>query len=231
MAAASSSAESRRKGRSLVEVVTKSALAFEELSLSDAVLRGLRDAGFLSPSPIQAAAIPLGRFGIDLIARAKSGTGKTAAFVVVALERVQPTRKGPPEAIIVSPTREIAVQTADVCRQIGAHTPLRCATLIGGSPVRNDVGAISNSQIACGTPGRLVALLLCEALVGEQVKSLPPARASHFSHFSHSSRPFLPPVFSPMTRGIPLMSQRAPPTPPTPRRPPPVPTARSRRGR
>ena len=92
---------------------------FSELSISDAVVRGLRDVGFSRPSPVQAASIPLGRFGVDLVVRAKSGTGKTAAFVTIALEGVTPHRGGP-QALLVSPTREIALQTAGVCRALGA---------------------------------------------------------------------------------------------------------------
>ena len=76
----------------------EAALTFADLPLSDAVLRGLADYGFERPSPIQAKAIPLARFGVDLIAQAKSGTGKTCVFAVVALESLslihisEPTR-------------------------------------------------------------------------------------------------------------------------------------------
>jgi ATP-dependent RNA helicase DDX20 len=145
---------------------------FSELSISDAVARGLRDAGFLRPSPIQAAAIPLGRFGIDLIARAKSGTGKTAAFAVVALEGVAPGRGGP-QALLVSPTREIALQTAGVCRAIGGHLrSVRVGAFIGGTRMRNDEAIAAACEVACGTPGRLVGLLMAEAMIGERVRIL-----------------------------------------------------------
>jgi len=134
--------------------VEESALpSFAELSLSDAVIRGLRDAGFERPSPVQAAAIPLGRFGADLVARAKSGTGKTAAFAVVALEGVVAGRGGP-QALLVSPTRELALQTAGVCRAIGAHMRgVRIGTFIGGTRVKADAAAATRCELACGTPG------------------------------------------------------------------------------
>ena len=75
--------------------------SFEQLGLSDTIVRGLRDAGFKRPSPIQAHAIPLGRFGVDLIAQAKSGTGKTVAFAVIALEGLEAGASGP-QALIVA---------------------------------------------------------------------------------------------------------------------------------
>jgi len=145
---------------------------FSELSISDAIVRGLRDAGFSRPSPIQAASIPLGRFGVDLIARAKSGTGKTAAFAVVALEAVTPG-KGGPQALLVSPTREIALQTAEVCRAIGGHIrTIRIGAFIGGTRMGVDVAAAAKCEVACGTPGRLVGLLMAEAMMGERVRLL-----------------------------------------------------------
>ena len=146
--------------------------SFEQLGLSDTIVRGLRDAGFKRPSPIQAHAIPLGRFGVDLIAQAKSGTGKTVAFAVIALEGLEAGASGP-QALIVAPTREIAVQTSDVCKAVGAHArDVRCATFIGGRQMRADVAAASACQIACGTPGRIVGLLLCEAIIAERVRML-----------------------------------------------------------
>jgi superfamily II DNA/RNA helicase len=148
-------------------------LTFKDLPISDAVLRGIADYGFVRPSPIQAKAIPLARFGVDLIAQAKSGTGKTCVFAVVALESLQPNAGGGPQALIVTPTREIAVQVRDVCRGIGAHLPsLSCHAFIGGTPVRSDAALIGGCQLACGTPGRLVGHLLSEALLASGVRLL-----------------------------------------------------------
>lgn len=148
------------------------ALDFAQLSLSSPILRGLADHGFARPSPIQARAIPLGRFGVDLIAQAKSGTGKTLVFVVIALELMQ--ADGPaPQACIVAPTREIALQSRDVCRSIGSHVPgMVCHAFVGGTPMKSDVKQCASCLIACGTPGRLVGLMLCEALVASHVRLL-----------------------------------------------------------
>ena len=147
-------------------------LEFSELQLSAPVLRGLADAGFERPSPIQARAIPLGRFGVDLIAQAKSGTGKTVVFAAIALELVRPDQPAP-QALIVAPTREIALQCRDVCRIIGAHLRgINCHGFVGGTPVRTDRATAAVSHVACGTPGRLVDLLLAEALVASRVRLL-----------------------------------------------------------
>ena len=148
------------------------ALTFAELDLSAPVLRGLAEAGFEQPSPIQARAIPLGRFGVDLIAQAKSGTGKTVVFAVIALELARPNQPAP-QVLIVAPTREIALQSRDVCRQVGAHVRgVQCHAFVGGTPVRTDKALATTCHLACGTPGRLVGLLLSEALVADRVRLL-----------------------------------------------------------
>ena len=147
-------------------------LTFDELSLSPPILRGLADAGFTQPSPIQAHAIPLGRLGVDVIAQAKSGTGKTLVFVVIALELVQPSQPAP-QVLLVAPTREIAQQTRDVCRILGAHIAgLSCHAFVGGTSIKIDAGHASSCLVACGTPGRLVGLLLTEALIASRVRLL-----------------------------------------------------------
>ena len=154
------------------DVTSTEAIEFSELQLSDAVLRGLAEAGFERPSPIQAKAIPLGRFGIDLIAQAKSGTGKTVVFAAIALEAVH-TQSSGPQALVVAPTREVALQSRDVCRVIGSHlSQLSCHAFVGGTPMRTDKAIAGSCHIACGTPGRLVALLLCEAMLASRVRLL-----------------------------------------------------------
>ena len=155
-----------------VTVAEGEPLQFGELPLSPSVLRGLAEAGFTRPSPIQARAIPLGQFGVDLIAQAKSGTGKTLVFVTIALELVKPNQPAP-QALLVAPTREIALQSRDVCRALGSHVSgLSCHAFVGGSPMKTDVALASSCLIACGTPGRLVGLLLSEALIAEHVRLL-----------------------------------------------------------
>ena len=157
-------------------------LSFEDLGLPDPIQRGLADAGFKHPSPIQVRAIPLGRFGVDMIAQAKSGTGKTVVFAVVALEMVIPNDPGA-QALIIAPTREIALQSRDVCRTLGAYVKgVRTNAFVGGTSMRNDISLAAKSQVACGTPGRLVGLLLCEALVADRVRLLVLDEADKLCH-------------------------------------------------
>ena len=176
-------------------------LTFKDLPISDAVLRGIADYGFVRPSPIQAKAIPLARFGVDLIAQAKSGTGKTCVFAVVALESLQPNTGGGPQALIVTPTREIAVQVRDVCRGIGAHLPsLSCHAFIGGTPVRSGAALIAGCHLACGTPGRLVGHLLSEALLASG------ALRGLTLTLALSLAPTLSPTLSPTLRPAPALT-------------------------
>jgi ATP-dependent RNA helicase DDX20 len=136
------------------------ATSFEQLCLPAALLRGLQRAGYRAPSPVQRAAIPLGRAGADLIVQAKSGTGKTCMFAAVllpSLNLVDPS----PQALVVAPTREIAVQIRDVLSALGHfYTGLVVQAFIGGVPVASDRAALRHTcHIAVGTPGRLLTLL------------------------------------------------------------------------
>jgi ATP-dependent RNA helicase DDX20 len=124
--------------------------------LSPLVLRGVLRTGYTHPSPIQLQAIPLGRIGIDLIVQAKSGTGKTCVFSVIALESIS-VHNPRVQVLVLAPTREIAVQIRDVTCDIGAEMPgLSCHAFIGGIPIHQDKAKIqAGCQIAVGTPGRI----------------------------------------------------------------------------
>lgn len=142
--------------------------------------------GFHAPSPVQRAAIPLGRLGADLVVQAKSGTGKTVTFGVVVLDRVSGTLRHP-QALIVAPTREVALQShatvsklaaaaAATTKMVNAHTTkttktkttttlpdaakLEVHVCLGGLPVAGDRAALTRgAQVLIGTPGRLKQLL------------------------------------------------------------------------
>ncbi|ORY99991.1 P-loop containing nucleoside triphosphate hydrolase protein [Syncephalastrum racemosum] len=138
------------------DVDTGQDVDFDTLVRNKALLQGLLEAGYERPSPIQLQAIPLGRIGVDLIAQAKSGTGKTVVFGVVALEAIDPARPDP-QVLMVAPTREIALQIRDVMRDLGKHIPrLKCEALIGGLDVRDDIDRLRKAQLLVGTPGRLM---------------------------------------------------------------------------
>jgi len=143
---------------------------FADMMLSQPVLHGLRNAGFVQPSPVQVLAIPPARLGFDLIVQSKSGTGKTAVYVVAALEMVKADVLGV-QCLVVAPTREIAVQGAGVATQIGANCPnLKVATFIGGISLNEDKVKARACHVAVGTPGRLKQLMTERYLNMESVR-------------------------------------------------------------
>lgn len=132
---------------------------FRSLLLSEPVLQGLAQAGFVRPSPIQLKAIPIGRYGLDLIVQAKSGTGKTCVFAVIALENVILECQNV-QVLILAPTREIAVQISQVILSVGAcMAKLKCSAFIGGTPFSKDKFKLRQCHIAVGTPGRIKQLI------------------------------------------------------------------------
>ena len=125
-------------------------------------MRGLNLSGFTIPSPVQRAAIPLGRLGADLVVQAKSGTGKTVTFGAILCERVDRS-SAYPQALVLAPTREVALQSRDALDKLArALDPpaLRVACFLGGLPVADDRAALaSGCQLCVGTPGRVRQLL------------------------------------------------------------------------
>ncbi len=114
--------------------------SFDDLLLPRPLVAALAAAGFQRPSPVQQLAIPLGLVGTDLIVQAKSGTGKTCVFAVLALQRVQ-LSVATPQVLILAPTREVALQSADVVARIAAALPApapSCAVFVGGLPTSDD---------------------------------------------------------------------------------------------
>ncbi|XP_078676643.1 uncharacterized protein LOC144913680 [Branchiostoma floridae x Branchiostoma belcheri] len=148
-----------REGRRTADVLNTEGADFASLLLSEPVQRGLTLAGFERPSPIQLKAIPLGRCGLDLIVQAKSGTGKTCVFAVIALESLV-LETYSTQVLVLAPTREIAVQIHDVLVSIGqAMSGLKCHVFIGGLPVHEDKQKLRKCHIAIGSPGRIKQLI------------------------------------------------------------------------
>lgn len=143
------------------DVAVEANVNFRGLFLSSPVIKGLEDSGFVKPSPIQLEAIPLGRCGLDLIVQAKSGTGKTCVFVVIALEAIASSlTSGRTQVLILAPTREIAVQINDAVIAIGGALPgLRSHFFIGGMPLDEDKLRLKRCHVAVGTPGRIQQLI------------------------------------------------------------------------
>ncbi|KAI8891125.1 DEAD-domain-containing protein [Backusella circina FSU 941] len=132
---------------------------FSSLVQNKTLLKGLTESGYEKPSPIQLEAIPMGRLGVDLIAQAKSGTGKTVVFGVIAIESIAVHIRAP-QAILIAPTREIAVQIKDVITNLGRFiNGFKCEAFIGGLSVQADLERLKHCQVIVGTPGRLMSLL------------------------------------------------------------------------
>jgi ATP-dependent RNA helicase RhlE len=135
---------------------------FETLGLVPALLRALADNGYTTPTPIQADAIPLILSGRDVLGGAQTGTGKTAAFALPLLQRLAEDGKpatGPrkPRALILVPTRELAVQVADSFRSYGKHMRLNVTTIFGGAGMQPQVDNLRRGvDILVATPGRLI---------------------------------------------------------------------------
>ncbi len=141
--------------------MTFETLTFESLGLSPALLRALAESDYATPTPIQAQAIPLALAGHDLLGGAQTGTGKTAAFALPLLQRLskQTPPNGPrkPRALILTPTRELAVQVADSIKTYGRHLRLNVTTVYGGAGMGPQVDNLRRGvDILVATPGRLI---------------------------------------------------------------------------
>jgi ATP-dependent RNA helicase RhlE len=138
-------------------------LSFANLGLAEPLVRAVRDEGYDEPTPIQRDAIPHVLAGRDLIGCAQTGTGKTAAFALPILHRLNAEGKRPrpglPRTLVLTPTRELAIQIDESFRTYGKHLPLRCAVIFGGVGQGPQVQALSRGiDILVATPGRLLDL-------------------------------------------------------------------------
>ena len=129
---------------------------FGELEIHPDVLRAIDELGFMAPTPVQAQAIPILRSGKDLLAQAQTGTGKTAAFAIPIIERVDPNEKRP-QALVIVPTRELCVQVTREFGAIGKYRHAQEVAIYGGVPYGPQERALARgAQIVVGTPGRLL---------------------------------------------------------------------------
>ncbi|MDY6941385.1 MAG: DEAD/DEAH box helicase [Pseudomonadota bacterium] len=138
-------------------------LAFEELGLPEPLLEGAKSAGFEYCTAIQAATLPIAMKGVDLAGQAQTGTGKTAAFLLAAMHRLltrppSPKRRpNQPRAIILAPTRELAIQIHNDAQALGQHTELRLALVYGGTGYQSQRQQLEEGvDILIGTPGRII---------------------------------------------------------------------------
>jgi ATP-dependent RNA helicase DeaD len=129
---------------------------FAELGLNDAIVRAITELGYERPTPIQARAIPVLIEGGDLIGQAQTGTGKTAAFALPIIQKIDPALNET-QALILAPTRELAVQVAGGIWDLAKHTGLRVVPVYGGQPIDRQFRSLRNgAHIVVGTPGRVL---------------------------------------------------------------------------
>jgi ATP-dependent RNA helicase RhlE len=142
-------------------------LRFEDLGLSADLLRTVEDEGYQEPTPVQERAIPIVLEGRDVLAAAQTGTGKTAAFTLPILDRLKvhgntsfsPARH-PVRCLVLTPTRELAVQVAESVKTYGRRVPLRSAVVYGGVPLDPQIKELlAGVEILVATPGRLLDLV------------------------------------------------------------------------
>ena len=132
-------------------------MSFEKFALHGSLLRGIKDAGYETPTDIQEKALPHALEGRDVLGCAMTGSGKTAAFVLPILERLMKKTRGVTRALILCPTRELAMQINDAIAELGKYAPVKSATIFGGVPMKGQVQAFERGvDILIATPGRLM---------------------------------------------------------------------------
>ena len=148
--------------------------SFTTLGLPSAMLQNLEQLGYRHMTPIQAASLPLTLAGHDLIAQAKTGSGKTAAFSLPLLSRLQVQPNTGVQALVLCPTRELADQVSHELRRLArAEENIKVLTLCGGSPIRPQLASLTHgAHIVVGTPGRILDHLSRESLALNALKTL-----------------------------------------------------------
>src|SRR6516165_9432484 len=132
-------------------------MPFKSLGLAPPLVQAARDMRYAEPTPVQAQAIPPILAGRDLIGTAQTGTGKTAAFLLPILHRLLGLPRGTTQALVVTPTRELAQQIDDVCLGLAYHTTLRVGLLVGGAAMGPQEKALRGGvELLVATPGRLL---------------------------------------------------------------------------
>ncbi|HHX8356524.1 TPA: DEAD/DEAH box helicase [Vibrio alginolyticus] len=149
-----------------------SVIQFSDLSLNDSILSALDGMGFVSPTPIQAAAIPHLLEGADALGKAQTGTGKTAAFSLPLLNKLDLNQRKP-QAIVLAPTRELAIQVAAEMKNLGKNIKgLKVLEIYGGASIVDQMRALkSGAHVVVGTPGRVQDLINRERLHLDEVST------------------------------------------------------------
>lgn len=147
-------------------------VTFVEMGMSEPIARVIAELGYEEPTPIQEQAIPLLRAGHDVVGQAQTGTGKTAAFGIPLLERIRPggTR---PQALVLAPTRELAIQDAEAIHGLGRYLDVRITPIYGGQPIERQLRVLRRGvDIVVGTPGRVMDHIRRGTLALEDVRTV-----------------------------------------------------------
>lgn len=138
---------------------------FEQFKLNRQLLNAIEDAGYTTPTPIQQQAIPLALSGQDILGIAQTGTGKTAAYALPLLMRIKYAQGEHPRALILAPTRELAMQISEAIHQLSKYTDIRTVVLYGGVGPKPQIEAVRKGvDIIVATPGRFMDLYLKEEI-------------------------------------------------------------------
>ncbi|MFQ5735174.1 MAG: DEAD/DEAH box helicase, partial [Planctomycetaceae bacterium] len=136
----------------------RNGVRFDDLGLSPKTLNALKEVDYHAPSPIQAAFLPVAVKGADCIGQARTGTGKTAAFVIPIAERLKP--QPGVQALVLAPTRELSEQVANEAKRLTQNRNVQCVLVVGGRPIADQIRAIERgAEIVVGTPGRIIDLM------------------------------------------------------------------------
>jgi ATP-dependent RNA helicase DDX6/DHH1 len=154
-----------------VDVTKTRGSTFEDFMLRDELLKGIYEYGWETPSPIQEESIPVAMAGRDILARAKNGTGKTGAFCIPILSQIRSEVKKL-QALIVVPTRELALQTSNICLKLSKHLHLNVLVTTGGTSMQEDLLRKEGAQVIVATPGRIFAFLEKKLVTAEECKFL-----------------------------------------------------------
>lgn len=145
---------------------------FEDFCLKRDLLMGIFEKGWERPSPIQEASIPVALSGRDILARAKNGTGKTGAYSIPLLEQIDPTQNHI-QAMVIVPTRELALQTSHICNELAKHIGVKVMVTTGGTNLKDDIMRIYETVHAViATPGRILDLMEKKVAVMDKCKML-----------------------------------------------------------
>ncbi|CAD5226675.1 unnamed protein product [Bursaphelenchus xylophilus] len=141
------------------DVTATQGIEFEQFGLSRDLLKGIFEKGWDKPSPIQESTIKAAMSGQDILARAKNGTGKTGAYCIPVIEKINPGLNAI-QALIVVPTRELALQTSQICVELSKHLKLKIMVTTGGTDLRDDLLRLNGVvHLIIATPGRILDLM------------------------------------------------------------------------